>query len=69
MALTAVVSLLLYFLIFLRLRGNIEGVGFRVVFCRARTPWQRVPNMSDPQIERVGRMMLLSVTGFGPRCE
>ncbi|KAF8493307.1 hypothetical protein JB92DRAFT_2835219 [Gautieria morchelliformis] len=59
MAVTAIVSLLLYSLMFLRLRGNIDVTGSRVAFCRARTPWQRVPNMSDPQIERVGRTMLL----------
>jgi hypothetical protein len=56
---TAIVSVILYVLIFLRLRGNIEGVGFRIGFCRARTPWQRDTSMADPQIARVGKRMLL----------
>lgn len=66
---TAIVSIILYGLMFLRLRGNIDGVGLRITFCRARQPWQSDTNMSDPQIARVGKTMLLyvSVCAMSPR--
>ncbi|KAF8513350.1 hypothetical protein BU17DRAFT_6728, partial [Hysterangium stoloniferum] len=62
MLVTAVSSLILYTLIFLHLRGNIlhsSQSWCRLSFHRTSSPWARNTSLADPQIEKVGKSMLL----------
>ena len=57
MFLTAVVSIILYSLIFLRLRGNLNGSGWDLKFRRVTEPW--APSDFDySQMSAVGKQML-----------
>ncbi|KAF8577435.1 hypothetical protein K439DRAFT_553971 [Ramaria rubella] len=57
MFITALVSIVLYTLIFFRLRGNIQGFGLQIRFRRVREPW--VENaVDDSQMSTVGKQML-----------
>lgn len=57
MFLTSGVSILLYGLIFFRLRGNLCGSGWSMRFCRVNDPW-RQDDDEDSQLSAVGKQML-----------
>lgn len=60
MFLTATVSIILYPLIFLRLRGNLDGSGWDLRFHRVNKPWEGTDG-DDSQMSIVGKQMLWSV--------